>query len=165
MIKELSQFESLFLKRHQLQITDIERDSECLDYLGQDFKIGSASVKFRKAKLTPTKNGLFVTLWKRNTAGITTSFHFEDPVDFFLIFTEDKHQQGCYIFPKAILTNNRVLSTDAKEGKRGFRVYPDWCKPESRQAEKTQQWQNEYFVNFADDIADSKPLYHLLKTL
>ena len=28
-----------------------------------------------------------------------------------------------------------------------MRVYPPWDKPESKQAEKTQKWQTEYFVD------------------
>ena len=162
MIKELRQLEALFLESYQLHISNVQPDNTFVDYLGHDFKIDAANVKFRKAKLTPKKNGLFVTLWYRNEAGITTPFHLENSVDFYLIFTEDNDQQGCYIFPKAILAKNNILSTNAKEGKRGFRVYPDWCKPESKQAEKTQKWQNEYFVNLADNAIDTKQRLQLL---
>ena len=147
MIKELRQLEALFLKSDQLQITNIERDSSYVDYIGHDFKIGSVSVKFRKAKLTPKKNGLFVTLWKRNSAGITTPFNVEDFVDFCIIFAEEAGQQGFYLFPKATLAKHKILTHNGNEGKRGFRVYPSWCVVQSKQAEQTQRWQNAYFIN------------------
>lgn len=164
MIKALRQLQTILLKSNQLHISKIEQDFTCIDYLGHDFKIGAASVKFRKAKLTPKKNGLFVTLWKRNAAGTTTPFNVEDLFDFYIIFAEEADQQGFYLFPKRILAKHKILTHSGKEGKRGFRVYPDWCKPESKQAEKTQQWQNEYFVNLADAIAGSDPIQQLLKT-
>ena len=142
MITELSQLEALFLKSNQLHILKIEQDLTCIDYLGHDFKIGAASVKFRKAKLTPKKNGLFVTLWKRNAKGITTPFNIEDNFDFYLLFAEEAGQRGFYLFPKGALAKHKILTHNDNEGKRGFRIYPSWCVPKSKQAEQTKRWQN-----------------------
>lgn len=147
MITELSQLEAQFLKSNQLQISKIEQDLTCIDYLGHDFKIGAASVKFRKAKLTPKKNGLFVTLWKRNKAGATAPFNVEDDFDFYIIFTEEADQKGFYLFPKAILAKHKILTNSGNEGKRGVRMYPTWCVVQSKQAEQTKRWQNAYFIN------------------
>ena len=147
MITELSQLEALFLKSNQLHISKIEQDLTCIDYLGHDFKIGAASVKFRKAKLTPKKNGLFVTLWKRNTAGTTAPFSVEDLFDFYIISAEEAGQRGFYLFPKAALAKHKILTRNDNEGKRGFRIYPTWCVVQSKQAEQTQRWQNAYFIN------------------
>jgi hypothetical protein len=45
----------------------LERES--LEYAACSFKLNSMSVKFRVAKITPTKIGQFVTLWKRVSKG------------------------------------------------------------------------------------------------
>jgi hypothetical protein len=52
---------------------------------------------------------------------------------------------------------------NCKGGKRAIRVYPPWDKAESRQAEKTQKWQLEYFVeipkNRSIDVEKFRSLY------
>ena len=56
-----------------------------------------------------------------------------------------------------------ILSKPGKEGKRGFRVYPDWDKVENKQAEKTQKWQLEFFLELSSkttfDVDRAKFLY------
>lgn len=143
----LQQLQNTFFKRQALQITNLTSDVESEMYEGHNFTLGKNSIKFRKAKLTPKKNGLFLTLWKRNSAGITTPFNTEDQFDFYIIFVEDAHQKGFYVFPKAILAIHEILTNSGNDGKRGFRIYPSWCVPKSKQAEHTQRWQNAYFIN------------------
>ena len=46
------------------------------------------------------------------------------------------------------MIKRQILSTKFKEGKRGFRVYPKWTITENKQAEKTQIWQTNYFLDF-----------------
>ncbi len=55
------------------------------------------------------------------------------------------------MFSKQILSKKQILTTNQKEGKRGFRVYPKWAKTESKQAEETQVWQTKYFVDLTND--------------
>ena len=50
-----------------------------------------------------------------------------------------------------ILIKNQILSTNLKDGKRGFRVYPNWDIPQNKQATKTQNWQSQFFIDFADE--------------
>jgi len=50
------------------------------------------------------------------------------------------------------------LTSIKKEGKRGFRVYPNWVKPENKQAEKTQNWQQDYFVEVNNQQIDKTKL-------
>ncbi|WP_439479562.1 MepB family protein [Chryseobacterium aquaticum] len=60
-------------------------------------------------------------------------------------------KSGFFLFPKNILSHRHILTTLSKEGKRGFRVYPDWDFPENKQAKKTQDWQKEFFIDFSDE--------------
>ncbi len=44
-------------------------ESESADYGAYTLGIGRKSVKYRVAKITPTKTGQFLTLWKRRENG------------------------------------------------------------------------------------------------
>ena len=90
----------------------------------------------------------FVTFWKRNEEKQTEPFHVNDDFDFYIIVCFDNEDSGFFLFPKNILAQNKFLSSNEKEGKRGFRVYPDWVETENNQAKKTQAWQVKYFINF-----------------
>ncbi|AQX06838.1 hypothetical protein BAX97_04420 [Elizabethkingia meningoseptica] len=147
MVHELQNLEDSILKNIEFSISDVIPDAECEEYSGYNFKLHHLNIKFRKAKVTPKKNGLFVTLWKRNPDGNTEAFHYTDSFDFYIIAAGHHNRQGYFIFPANVLANKQILTTETKEGKRGFRVYPDWDTPQSTQAEKTQKWQSEYFIN------------------
>lgn len=123
---------------------------ESSDYQACDFKLGKISVKFRTAKITPTKVGQFVTLWKRIGNGPIEPFDVADPVDLFIISVRDKTNCGQFIFSKTVLHKNGVLSQNKKGGKRAIRVYPPWVTTTSNQAKKTQAWQVPYFVAMSD---------------
>lgn len=128
------------------KITDCSVEKECKPYLGHNFKINGLNFKFRKAKITPKKVGQFVTLWKRNTSGITEPFNLQDNFDFYVIAVGEDQHSGFFIFPRIVLANNNILTTTNSEGKRGFRVYPDWTENLNKQAQKTFNWQNEFFI-------------------
>ncbi|MEK3864361.1 MepB family protein [Paenibacillus sp. FSL H7-0716] len=66
-----------------------------------------------------------------------------DPTDLFVISTRNGNHFGPFIFPKAVLGEQDILSDKGEGGKRAFRVYPPWDNPTSRQAQKTQTWQSE----------------------
>ena len=163
MIKIIQQFEEIVLKPLQLSISNLEKDAECDEYFGYNFESNQLSFKFRKAKITPKKVGQFVTLWKRNTDKQTEPFDENDLFDYYIIATEDDSKLGFYIFSKSVLIEKNILSTQNKEGKRGFRVYPNWVKPENKQAEKTQNWQRNYFIEISNNEVDSTQLKTLFK--
>ncbi|WP_353118714.1 MepB family protein [Myroides odoratus] len=146
MQKELQQLEDFFLQHTGMNFTPQTRDIECEEYCGFTCLLDVFTIKFRRAKITPKKIGQFVTVWKRNAEGITTPFSLSDPFDFYIILTEASNQVGCFIFPKSILGEKGILTTPKQEGKRGFRVYPTWDYPTSKQAQTTQQWQKNYFI-------------------
>ena len=114
-------------------------------YRGCSYDINGIKIIERTAKITPKKVGQFVACWKRNTDGITAPYKDTDEFDYFFIKTAFKNKTGLFKFSKNTLIQHGILSTENKEGKRGFRVYPIWDKPTSKQAIKTQQWQLKYF--------------------
>ncbi|MFK7900870.1 MAG: MepB family protein, partial [Cyclobacteriaceae bacterium] len=65
--------------------------------------------------------------------------------------TKAENRLGQFVFPKTELINRGIISTKIKDGKRGFRIYPKWDKPQSKQAEKTQKWQLIYFYEIEEE--------------
>lgn len=126
-------------------------EKESQEYDAFDFKIGENRIKFRSAKITPTKTGQFVTLWKRNQNGIIEPFDYNDEIDFVIISVQKEDLLGQFIFPKDILLKKGIFSTPTKEGIRATRVYPPWDETTSKQAQKTQQWQLDYFLSISDN--------------
>jgi hypothetical protein len=151
MNRELKQFENSISKFIEQKLTNIIQDQECEEYSGFNFQIDKLNLKFRKAKITPKKVGQFVTLWRRNSDKQTEPFNETDNFDFYIISTEQAEKFGFFIFPKSILIDRQILTTNQKEGKRGFRVYPNWIKTENKQAQKTQTWQTNYFINLTNN--------------
>jgi len=125
-------------------------EKESQEYEAFDFKIGESLIKFRSAKITPTKTGQFVTLWKRNQKGIIEPFDYNDAIDFVIVSVQKEYLLGQFIFPKEILLKKGIFTTPIKEGIRATRVYPPWDETTSKQAQKTQQWQLNYFLSISD---------------
>ena len=128
-----------------LECTEPLPEPESQDYNAYDFQINGRNIKFRTAKITPTKTGQFVTLWKRNKSGIIEPFDFSDTIDFVIISVRKNDLLGQFIFPKSVLLQKGIFSTATKEGIRATRVYPPWDETTSKQAQKTQKWQLDYF--------------------
>ena len=146
-----------------LTFSNLVQEPESKEYGAFTFTLNQSKIKFRSAKITPTKTGLFVTLWKRNEAGITCPHDEGDQIDFFVISVRDKNHFGQFVFPKSELLKQHILSTSQKDGKRGFRVYPPWDESLNKQAQKTQQWQLNFFLEISSekivDCERSKLLY------
>jgi hypothetical protein len=72
---------------------------------------------------------------------------------------------GQFVFPKLVLLKQGILAGDKTPGKRGFRVYPPWDKTGNRQAQNTQAWQLEYFLDMTNglDAEKAKRLYRVLQ--
>ena len=121
-------------------------NSESIEYNACSYTIGGMNIIERTAKITPKKIGQFVTCWKRNIQKITEPYKESDAIDFFIIKVNSNEKSGTFKFPKAALIKHGILSTGSKDGKRGFRVYPIWDRPTSKQALKTQYWQLNYFT-------------------
>ena len=76
-------------------------EKESAEYGACTFKLNDFSVRFRVSKITPTKIGQFVTLWKRIGNGPILPFDVSDPVDFFIVNTRKDDRFGQFIFPKS----------------------------------------------------------------
>lgn len=116
-------------------------------------KIGRSPVRFRVGKLTPTKVGLFVTVWRRSLGGSTEPLPAEEDIDVLVVCVREDSRVGAFAFPKAALVKYGVVSVGGAGGKRGFRVYPPWSATTNRQAKKSQQWQCQYFFEITDGSA------------
>lgn len=132
-------------------MTEPKQNAESADYGACTFELNGRKVEYRVSKITPTKVGQFVTIWKRNKEGITEPFDSEDELDFIIVTSKNEHKIGQFIFPKSVLVEMGIISHKGKEGKRGIRVYPPWDSAPSKQAAKTQSWQTKYFVKIAND--------------
>lgn len=131
-------------------------EKESREYAGCRFELSNKKIVFRTAKITPTKNGQFVTLWKRSAAGPIEPFDVLDSIDLFVVEVCKNESVGFFIFPKEVLLAQGVVSKNGIGGKRAMRVYPPWDLPESQQASKSQKWQTTYFAEMISDSNNSK---------
>jgi len=126
------------------------KEPESGEYAACTFSLNKRLIRFRVAKTTPTKNGQFVTFWKRIGKGPIMPYDAKDTVDLLLVCVRDGKNFGQFVFPKTALIAQDVMSRSGKGGKRAIRVYPPWVKPESTQAMNSQSWQGKYFLNMSD---------------
>ncbi|MFD0941740.1 MepB family protein [Pedobacter boryungensis] len=156
---------SLIYDTCELGISELKIEKESTDYDACSFKLNGKSILYRTAKITPTKIGQFVTIWKRNDNGQTQPFHADDDFDLIIINTKYQNFLGQFIFPKSILMEKGVISSSKRQGKRGIRIYPLWDVTLNKQAQNTQQWQLNYFIEILNPTYDSKNICLLLKSL
>jgi len=145
-----------------LKCTSPKAEAESKEYSAFNFKIGARNVVYRVAKITPTKSGQFVTVWKRLRNGPIQPYDFSDEIDFFIISVTNGSLSGQFIFPKLTLLNKEIISGNNKDGKRGFRVYSPWDVTLNKQAQKTQKWQLKYFLNLTGEVIDLERAGELL---
>ncbi len=143
-------YEPCGLKFTLLPIKEVEGTG----YGAYVFELNNRRICFRVAKITPTKNGQFVTLWKRPEHGRTTPFDMTDSIDLFLVTACDGAHFGQFIFSKDVLISKGIVSKEGRGGKLAIRVYPPWVKTESKQAALSQQWQVKYFVDLSQGVLD-----------
>lgn len=146
----------------KMEISDFQFEQESTEYEACRFSLAGLSIISRKAKITPKKVGQFVTLWKRNKKGIIEPFDESDPIDYLIINLNFNHRFGQFVFPKSVLIKKGIISTQRKEGKRAFRIYPKWDKAISKQAERSQKWQLDYFYELEEGM-DLKRISDLLQ--
>lgn len=138
--------QTLYFSSLKLKISNLITNTESTEYEACSYKINNRVLISRKAKITPKKIGQFVTIWKRDVNGITAPYTDTDSFDYFIISCHREEQSGVFIFPKTVLIEKGIISSTKKEGKRGFRVYPSWDKPNNKTSIKTQEWQLNYFA-------------------
>ena len=145
MDQNLTQIKKEIYDRCNLKISEFKTELESKEYDACQFKLNDLHILSRNAKVTPKKAGQFVTFWKRIGKGPIEPFNHDDNIDFFVVNCRTGERFGQFVFPRSILIKKGIISTKTKEGKRAFRVYPKWDPVKSKQAEKTQKWQLDYF--------------------
>ena len=128
-----------------LSIKNFIKDKESQDYGACGFDLNDKHIKYRVAKITPTKIGQFVTLWKRMNKGPIKPYDSTDKIDTFIISVRTNQNFGQFIFPMSVLVDKGIIAKNGIGGKRAMRVYPSWDMVESAQAKRTQTWQIQYF--------------------
>ena len=158
----LTYIKKIFYEPTHLTVKDVREEAQNSDYGAGIFQINSKSVRFRVAKITPTKIGQFVAFWEKDKNNKNQAFSYEQATDLLVIntFTENDNF-GQFVFPKEVLVKQNILKTATTKGKMAIRVYSSWEKPTSKQAIETQKWQLEYFVGM--NSTGSLPIQELLK--
>ena len=161
--RDLLMVRELVYDQLDLECSQPHPEAESAEYSAYRFLLNGKDICYREAKITPTKTGQFVTLWKRNKSSKTIEpFDASDAIDYVIISVRNKELFGQFIFPKSVLLVKGIFSTAAREGIRATRVYPPWDETTSRQAQKTQQWQLDFFyeipINLPTDLNRVKSL-------
>lgn len=110
------------------------------DYQSGVVDLSGEQWHIRTARNTATKPGAFVAFWRRDDAGETIPFDVDRVGAGLMVFIEQGNQRGVFRFTTDHLDRLGVL-TGKTSGKRGFRVYPEWCKELNSRALATQQRQ------------------------
>ncbi len=158
--KQKNMYPDLLLSK-SLTLKNLVKGEESEEYGACQFEISCAEsscvnhkrVLFRTGKITPTKIGLFVTLWKRIGNGPILPYDTEDPFDLFIVSVRTPEHFGQFVFPKTILYEKGILSKEGIGGKRAMRVYPPWDITDNPQAKKTQKWQIVHFFTDPEAIS------------
>lgn len=148
---DLKAVKELVYDKCGFDLTDLKQNLESVEYGACSFGLNGKTIQHRVSKITPTKTGQFVTIWKRNKDGKTEPFDILDDIDFIIITSKSGDNFGQFIFPKSVLADNGIITKNGKEGKRGIRVYPPWDITTNKQAIKTQSWQTKYFLTIKKD--------------
>ena len=122
-------------------------ESDNAEYRAFQFRVGGRRIRSRAARVTPTKSGLFVAVWRRASDGSTRPHESEDGVEVLVITVRDTGNFGQFVFSRDALIEHGIVSVAGVGGKRGFRLYPPWSAVKSIQASRTQQWQSEHYIS------------------
>lgn len=162
--KDLITAKELVYDLLNFDLTEPQPEIESAEYSAYRFRINDKHICFREAKITPTKTGQFVTLWKRNSSKTIEPFDASDKIDFVIVNVRKNDVFGQFIFPQSVLFEKGIFSTPKKEGIRATRVYPPWDETTSKQAQKTQNWQLDYFIeiNESADLSRVKKIFEIL---
>jgi hypothetical protein len=152
MYSNLNKIKTEVYDKIELEISDFKIERESEEYDACQFKLNGRNIISRKAKITPKKVGQFVTFWKRNENGLIEPFNETDQIDFYAVIVRTENEFGQFVFPKSVLIIKGIISTERKEGKRAFRVYPNWDIVKNKQAERTQKWQLDYLYLFRSTV-------------
>ncbi|WP_461170741.1 MepB family protein [Arthrobacter sp. Z1-15] len=127
----------------------VQVEEQNSDYESGVVRIGNEQWRVRTARITQTKPGAFVAVWKRGEGGSTRPFTADESMSGLLVFVEEQERFGVFQFTPAHLISLGYVSSDLHPGKRGFRVYPAWCADLNSQASRTQRAQAASFAELS----------------
>ena len=163
---DLLSIQTLVFEACQFKYSLAIAEPESAEYGACSFELNHLAIRFRVSKITPTKIGQFVTLWKRIGKGPIEPFDMSDVLDLVIVSARQEANFGHFIFPKSILLEKGILSLNGKGGKLAIRVYPPWDIAINKQAQKTQKWQLNYFLDLSEekeiDFEGAKILYGII---
>lgn len=119
----------------------IQIEEQNSDYESGVAHIGKEQWRIRTARITPTKPGAFVAVWKRDEGGSTRPFTADESLSGLLVFVAEQERFGVFQFTTAHLTTLGYARSELHPGKRGFRLYAPWCSDLNPQASRTQRAQ------------------------
>ncbi len=99
---------------------NLKWNTESIEYGACSFELDGKKIQHRASKITPTKNGQFVTIWKRNQDRVTEPFDINDEIDFIIITARSGENLGQFIFTKGILANKGIITQNGKTGYSGL---------------------------------------------
>ena len=126
------------------------------EYEAFNFEFNGIKFKSRLAKKTPKKEGYFVACWRKNETNKNRPFNCKDSKDKLIINILDRSKKGQFIFPKELLVEKGIISSEKHKGKMAIRVYPSWEKNLNKTALNTQKWQIPYFLDFTKGFNKKK---------
>lgn len=128
-------------------LASVESEEQNSDYESGVAMVSGQRWRLRTARVTPTKPGAFVAVWRRSEQGDTEPFPADEAIAGLAVFVvEGDQHRGVFWFTAEHLRELGVTGSKRHPGKRGFRVYPAWCTGLNRQATKTQTAQASAFV-------------------
>ncbi|MDQ0635946.1 hypothetical protein QFZ40_003855 [Arthrobacter pascens] len=129
----------------------IQIEEQNSDYESGVALIGNEQWRIRTARITPTKQGAFVAVWKRDEGGSTRPFTADESMSGLLVFVEEHERFGVFQFSPAHLISLGYVSSELHPGKRGFRLYPAWSTNLNAQALRTQRAQADAFTELKSE--------------
>ena len=136
------------IKNYYGDVEEVAWESQNQEYFGCIAKLKDHTHRIRLAKITPKKIGQFVAVWEKDLRNTNQPFLYDNSPEYLSIFVFCDDKKGVFIFPKKVIEEKGIYSSITKEGKMGFRLYPDWDNPGSLEANKTKKWQIKYFKRF-----------------
>ncbi|MBE5672741.1 MepB family protein [Staphylococcus sp. SS35] len=132
----------------ELEAIDIIEEKYNKEYEALTFNYKEMIYKSRLAKKTPNKSGYFVTCWTKNEDNYNRPYKIDEFADYLIVAVIDDELNGYFLFPKEVLVEKGILASSKYQGKMAFRVYPTWCNDLNQTAQRTQNWQCNYFFEY-----------------
>ncbi|MBE5661546.1 MepB family protein [Staphylococcus sp. SS21] len=132
----------------ELEAIDIIEEKYNKEYEALTFNYKEKIYKSRLAKKTPNKSGYFVTCWTKNEDNYNRPYKIDEFADYLIVAVIDDELNGYFLFPKEVLVEKGILASSKYQGKMAFRVYPTWCNDLNQTAQRTQNWQCNYFFEY-----------------